>query len=139
MSEMQSPNRRGGDYQSGYQTRQSKSKSDAQFAANRQSGKFSQTLGVTKSRSISNALGDSVEQEKYLNKAIRVIFKTADFKQLNADALDACEVIGVKPESLQLKTVENFTGKADEPAELAQVRLAHYLNKRKQNIIRVFN
>lgn len=89
-----------------------------------------------------------------------MIFKTADFKQLNADALEACDIIGVKPESLQMKTVENFAGDAKEPAELAQVRLAHYLNKRKrkfycppnksscwfyflvyfvENIIRVFN
>jgi hypothetical protein len=130
MSEMHSPSRRG-DYGAGYQTRQSKSKSNAHFSTTRESRKFSQTLGVTKSRSISNALGDSVEQEKYLNKAIRVIFKTADFKQLNADALEACEVIGVRPETLQLKTVEQFAGDPKEPAELAQVRLAHYLNKRK--------
>ena len=66
---------------------------------------FRHTLGVTKS---SNALGDTVEQEKYLNKAIRVIFKTADFKHLNQDALEACDIVGVKPESLQLKTVEHF-------------------------------
>jgi len=74
-----------------------------------------------------------------LNKAIRVVFKTADFKQLNAEALDACDIIGVKPDSLAMKTIENFIQSSNEPAELAQVRLAHYLNKRKQNIIRVFN
>ena len=114
-------------------TRQQKSKSNAHFSTTRECHRpIFDSVGVTKSRSISNALGDSVEQEKYLNKAIRVIFKTADFKQLNADALDACEALGVKPESLQLKTVENFAGDPKEPTELAQVRLAHYLNKRKR-------
>lgn len=68
---------------------------------------MSQTIGVTKSRSFSNALTDA-EQEKNLNKAMRVIFKTADFKQLNAEALDACEHLGVKPESLSVRTVESF-------------------------------
>ena len=89
---------------------------------------FRHTIGVTKS---SHALGDTVEQDKYLNKAIRVIFKTADFKHLNPDALEACDIVGVKPESLQLKTVEQFIQSASEPEELAQVRLNHYMNKRK--------
>lgn len=91
---------------------------------------MSQTIGVTKSRSISNALSDA-EQEKNLNKAMRVIYKTADFKQLNPEALDACENIGVKPESLQMRTIEGFVQSSSEPIELAQVRLQHYLNKRK--------
>jgi len=39
---------------------------------------------------------------------MRAVFKTADFKQLSNEALEACESIGVKPESLQVKQIESF-------------------------------
>jgi hypothetical protein len=69
-------------------------------------------FSITKSY---NNIGDTVEQEKYLNKAIRHVFKTAEYKQLTPEALDACDIVGVKPESLMMKTAENFVQSASEP------------------------
>ena len=67
---------------------------------------------------------------------MRAVFKTADFKQLSNEALEACESIGVKPESLQVKQIESFVQSPTEPKELAQVRLDHYTNKRKRKFTR---
>lgn len=78
------------------------------------------------------------EEEKYLNKAMRVVFKTVDLKQLSPEALTACDQIGVKPESLFLLTVENFRQSQSEPEELAHVRLAHYLSKRKSKFAQIY-
>ncbi len=50
---------------------------------------------------------------------------------MTLEALEACEHIGIKPESLQMRNIESFKPKDSEPAELADVRYNHYMAKRK--------
>lgn len=47
-----------------------------------------------------------------LKKAIRALFgNDKDQKQLCADGLEACKRMGIKPEELQTKTVQDFIDK----------------------------
>jgi len=56
--------------------------------------------------------------EQQLTKASRFIFKTVDMKHLTSEAHDACQHIGVKPESLVNKNLESFQAREGEAVEL---------------------
>lgn len=64
----------------------------------------------------------SDHDDKELTKAIRVLFKAADQKALSQEAIQACDHIGVKPESLILRQADSFKITPQEPQELGQVR-----------------
>ena len=50
----------------------------------------------------------SSNEEKELNKALRLLFKNQDQSQLTQEAFDACKVLGIKPESLILRQADSF-------------------------------
>lgn len=71
------------------------------------------------------------EIDKDFNKAARHIFKQPELKVLIPEAQEACEHIGVKPETLVAKSQNDFPVAANEAKELAVVRYNHYTKNRK--------
>lgn len=87
---------------------------------------MSKSAGVSKSPILGKTVTNPAELEKEFNKAARHIFKTPDLKVLTPEAVEACHHIGVKTESLLLKTQEQFKTEPNEAAELALTRFNHY-------------
>ena len=86
-------------------------------------------------RNRSTALGID-DHDKDLLKVLRYLYKPTDPKTLTGEALEACQLLGVKPVTLQPKTLEEFVEKEGEPTEVVQVRLNHYMTKRKRKLAR---
>lgn len=59
------------------------------------------------------------------------MFKNNDFKVLTAETAEACAQMGIEQDTLQPKQIDFFQTAKKEPAELAQVRLQHYQQRRK--------
>jgi len=47
--------------------------------------------------------GSAQGEEKEFNKAVRILFKTQDQRNLTQEGLDACKTLCLKPESLYLR------------------------------------
>lgn len=63
------------------------------------------------------------------------MFRTNDLKALTAEATEACAQMGIEQDTLQPKQIDSFQTAQKEPAELAQVRLQHYQQRRKSKCV----
>lgn len=104
---------------------------DFQFAERNRSQKAASPNRLSKSQSVVHTTNPEDANDKELNKAIRHLFKPTEYRQLTPEALEACQTLGVNPESLLPRSQESFNTGMGEAPEIVKVRHTHYMIKRK--------